>query len=187
MENIIKYAGEGLDDRRIDFLLTTPQQDGGDWDPMVALVEKYGVVPREAMPDTKVTLDTAEFNAVLNRLLRRDALELRDMVRSGKSAEELDKTRKSMLSDIYRMLCVSFGQPPEKVDFEYRDKDNRYHAEAHGKPVGHQGYFIMDDSWFDAYMFEIAVRPQYLPEEYRKTFESEPEVLPYWNTFNPEP
>lgn len=53
------------------------------------------------------------------------------------------------------------------------------------RPVGHQGYFIMDDSWFDQYMYEVAVRKEYLPEEYQKALETEPEVLPYWNTFNP--
>ena len=65
--------------------------------------------------------------------------------------------------------------------------ENSWGTTAHGKPVGHQGYFIMDDSWFDQYMYEVAVRKEYLPEEYQKALETEPEVLPYWNTFNPEP
>jgi len=65
MENIVKYAGSDLNDRRIDFLLATPQQDGGDFDPIVALVEKYGVVPEEAMPETAVTKNSSELDALL--------------------------------------------------------------------------------------------------------------------------
>ncbi|WP_423244227.1 C1 family peptidase [Bifidobacterium animalis] len=55
------------------------------------------------------------------------------------------------------------------------------------KTIGHQCYFIMNDSWFDQYMYEVAVRKAYLPEEYQKALETAPEVLPYWNTFTPEP
>lgn len=129
MENIIKYAGSDLNDRRVDFLLATPQQDGGDFDPICALIEKYGVVPLEAMPDTAVTKNTSEFNAVLNRVLREDAFKLRKLVREGKSEKEVDDARRAMLSEIYRILCVSFGEPPKTVDFEYRDTDKKYHAD----------------------------------------------------------
>lgn len=340
MENIVKYAGSDLNDRRIDFLLATPQQDGGDFDPIVALVEKYGVVPEEAMPETAVTKNSSELDALLNRMLREDAYALRKLVAEGKSEADIEEARKSMLSDIYRVLCVSFGEPPQTVDFVYRDTDKKYHADrgltplefykkylgdvklddcigvinlpvegmaynkayeinmtgevlgakrrcryvnvpidvmkqatikqlkagepvwfgcdvlqdsdfakgimsldlydvqkmmglefklnkgerfqynqslpthammiagvdldedgnpirwkvenswgttAHGKPVGHQGYFIMDDSWFTEYNYEVAVRREYLPDDVVKAYDAEPEVLPYWNTFNPEP
>lgn len=340
MENIIKYAGSDLNDRRIDFLLATPQQDGGDFDPIVALVEKYGVVPEEAMPETAATKNSSELDALLNRMLREDAYALRKLVAEGKSEADIETARKGMLSDIYRVLCVSFGEPPETVDFVYRDTDKKYHADrgltplefyrkylgdvklgdcigvinlpvegmaynkayeidmtgevlgakrrcryvnvpidvmkqatvkqlkagepvwfgcdvlqdsdfvkgimalnlydvqkmmglefklgkgerfqynqsmpthammiagvdldadgnpirwkvenswgttAHGKPVGHQGYFIMDDSWFTEYNYEVAVRREYLPDDVVKAYDAEPEVLPYWNTFNPEP
>ena len=340
MENIIKYAGSDLNDRRIDFLLATPQQDGGDFDPIVALVEKYGVVPEEAMPETAVTKNSSELDALLNRMLREDPYALRKLDPQGNSEADIEEARKSMLSDIYRVLCVSFGEPPQTVDFVYRDTDKKYHADrgltplefykkylgdvklddcigvinlpvegmaynkayeidmtgevlgakrrcryvnvpidvmkqatikqlkagepvwfgcdvlqdsdfakgimslnlydvqkmmglefklnkgerfqynqslpthammiagvdldedgnpirwkvenswgttAHGKPVGHQGYFIMDDSWFTEYNYEVAVRREYLPDDVVKAYDAEPEVLPYWNTFNPEP
>ena len=340
MENIVKYAGSDLNDRRIDFLLATPQQDGGDFDPIVALVEKYGVVPEEAMPETAVTKNSSELDALLNRMLREDAYALRKLVAEGKLEADIEEARKSMLSDIYRVLCVSFGEPPQTVDFVYRDTDKKYHADrgltplefykkylgdvklddcigvinlpvegmaynkayeidmtgevlgakrrcryvnvpidvmkqatikqlkagepvwfgcdvlqdsdfakgimsldlydvqkmmglefklnkgerfqynqslpthammiagvdldedgnpirwkvenswgttAHGKPVGHQGYFIMDDLWFTEYNYEVAVRREYLPDDVVKAYDAEPEVLPYWNTFNPEP
>ena len=135
MENIIKYAGSDLNDRRIDFLLATPQQDGGDFDPIVALVEKYGVVPEEAMPETAVTKNSSELDALLNRMLREDAYALRKLVAEGKSEADIEEARKSMLSDIYRVLCVSFGEPPQTVDFVYRDTDKKYHADRGLTPL----------------------------------------------------
>lgn len=135
MENIVKYAGSDLNDRRIDFLLATPQQDGGDFDPIVALVEKYGVVPEEAMPETAVTKNSSELDALLNRMLREDAYALRKLVAEGKSEADIEEARKSMLSDIYRVLCVSFGEPPQTVDFVYRDTDKKYHADRGLTPL----------------------------------------------------
>jgi bleomycin hydrolase len=46
---------------------------------------------------------------------------------------------------------------------------------------GKKGFFIMDDSWFDEYMFEIAARKSYLSEELQKALELEPIVLPPWD------
>ena len=47
--------------------------------------------------------------------------------------------------------------------------------------VGNKGFFLMNDSWFAEYMFEIAVPKGYLPEELQKALELEPIVLPAWD------
>ena len=47
--------------------------------------------------------------------------------------------------------------------------------------VGNKGFFLMNDSWFAEYMFEIAVPKEYLPPELRKALELEPIVLPAWD------
>ncbi|MDJ1121757.1 C1 family peptidase [Olsenella sp. YH-ols2217] len=130
LERMVEYAGDPMDDRRIAWLLQNPQQDGGDWDPFCALVDKYGVVPLESMPFTEPAKNTAEVNAALNRLLRQDALELRTMANDGKGPKALDDRRAEMMSEVYRMLCISFGEPPTKVDFEYRDAKKNYHRDA---------------------------------------------------------
>ena len=40
-----------LQGRLISFLLSAPLGDGGQWDMLCNLVRKYGVVPKEAMPE----------------------------------------------------------------------------------------------------------------------------------------
>ncbi|MEC8857271.1 MAG: C1 family peptidase [Chloroflexota bacterium] len=47
--------------------------------------------------------------------------------------------------------------------------------------VGNKGFFLMNDSWFAEYMFEIAVPREYLPLELQKALELEPVVLPAWD------
>jgi bleomycin hydrolase len=50
-----------------------------------------------------------------------------------------------------------------------------------GADPGQKGYFTMNDSWFDEYMFEIAARRSYLPAEFQSALELEPIVLPPWD------
>ncbi len=47
--------------------------------------------------------------------------------------------------------------------------------------VGNKGFFLMNDSWFAEYMFEIAVPKEYLPPELQAALELEPIVLPAWD------
>jgi bleomycin hydrolase len=47
--------------------------------------------------------------------------------------------------------------------------------------VGDKGFFLMNDSWFDDYMFEIAAPKSYLPEDLQKALALEPIVLPPWD------
>jgi bleomycin hydrolase len=47
--------------------------------------------------------------------------------------------------------------------------------------VGDKGFFLMNDSWFAEYMFEIAVPRSYLPADLQKAWEQEPIVLPPWD------
>ena len=42
-----------------------------------------------------------------------------------------------------------------------------------GTKVGDKGYFVMDDKWFDEYLFKVVVKKQYLPEKLVKIAESE--------------
>jgi bleomycin hydrolase len=50
-----------------------------------------------------------------------------------------------------------------------------------GPELGQKGFFTMNDSWFDEYMFEIAARRDDLPIELQAALEMEPVVLPAWD------
>ena len=127
LENVLQTAELPTSDRKVAWLMQTPQQDGGQWDMLVALIQKYGVVPQTVMPETFNSSNSTEINKQLNLKLRKDAVELRELVAANKSDADIQKAKEKMLNEIYRMLAYTFGEPPANFDFEYRDTDNNYH------------------------------------------------------------
>ncbi|WEV61172.1 aminopeptidase C [Streptococcaceae bacterium ESL0729] len=123
-DNILATASEDLEDRNVRFLLDTPQQDGGQWDMVVAIFQKYGVVPKDIYPESVSSSASRELNQYLNKLLRQDAEILRQVARDG--GDTLAK-KEELLEEVFTLLATSLGLPPKTFDFEYRDKNNDFH------------------------------------------------------------
>ncbi|MCA5014004.1 MULTISPECIES: aminopeptidase C [unclassified Enterococcus] len=128
-ENIIATADQELDSRKVAFLLATPQQDGGQWDMIVSIFQKYGVVPKTAMPESSNSSNSRDLNNYLNKKLRKDAVTLRELIHNGKTIEEVQVAKERMLGEIYNFLAISLGTPPETFDFEYRDEEKNYYLD----------------------------------------------------------
>jgi bleomycin hydrolase len=118
----------------IAHILSRPIDDGGQWDMFRNIVEKYGVVPKACMPETFESSNTATLNELLTSKLREFALALRTAHGNGESNDSLRNMKDSMISEIYRMLCISLGKPPKEFDFGVRDKDKKYHDCGHLTP-----------------------------------------------------
>ena len=97
LEQILDTLDEPVDGRLVSFLLTDPVGDGGQWDMFKALTKKYGVMPKEAMPETACSSNTSELDRYLTRYLRSCARTLRE---SDKSQEELRSMKKDMMNNI---------------------------------------------------------------------------------------
>ena len=113
------------DDRTLQHILKTGIQDGGQWDMFVSLVEKYGVVPKEAMVETASSSNTGFMNRMINIKLRQYAANARHLVEDGLE-KEIPSLKKQTLSELYTFLVTNFGLPPQTFDFEYTSKDE-YH------------------------------------------------------------
>jgi bleomycin hydrolase len=50
-----------------------------------------------------------------------------------------------------------------------------------GGDRGKDGFYTMNDSWFDQYVFEIAARRSALPADLQSSLDAEPIVLPAWD------
>lgn len=133
-ENILATAKEELTSRKVAFLLQTPQQDGGQWDMIVSIFNKYGVVPKTAMPESSNSSNSRDLNNYLNKKLRKDAVTLRKLVADGKPAEAIQAEKAQMLQEVYNFLSISLGTPPETFDFEYRDEEKNYHLDQNLTP-----------------------------------------------------
>ncbi|HEM5089039.1 TPA: aminopeptidase C [Streptococcus suis] len=134
LDQIIATADQEIGSRKVKFLLDTPQQDGGQWDMVVALFEKYGVVPKSVYPESISSSASRELNQYLNKLLRQDAQILRDLLAKGASSKEVQTQKENLLQEIFNFLAVNLGLPPRSFDFAYRDKDNVYHRDTNVTP-----------------------------------------------------
>ena len=127
LEAGIATADRPIRDRTLDFI-TDGIGDGGQWDMMTGIVKKYGVVPAEVMPDNAQSTDTRAHWSLLNSRMRRDITVLRRTV--AEQGEDAARARKEeMLAGYYRALCILYGEPPERFDFTYEDKDKVYHVD----------------------------------------------------------
>jgi bleomycin hydrolase len=50
-----------------------------------------------------------------------------------------------------------------------------------GTAKGRDGFYTMNDSWFDEYVFEISARREALTEALQQALDAEPTVLPAWD------
>ncbi len=123
LESIIERRDRDVQDREVEWLLKHPIPDGGQWNMVVDLVNKYGLVPKEVMPESRHTSNTGTMNHLLAKLLRRDAAKLRTMAREGKTLSDLRAAKKEMLKDVYRVLAICMGVPPTQFQWRYKDKD----------------------------------------------------------------
>jgi len=126
LECILDSLDEPTSSRVIAHLVSAPVNDGGQWDMFVNLVKKYGVVPKDAMPESFTSSATSALNKYLTLKLREFACTLREAYAKGETVESLRARKDEMMYTVYHMLCVTLGKPPEKFTYEVRDKDKNF-------------------------------------------------------------
>ncbi len=129
LENILETLDEPTEGRLIAHLLKDPLGDGGQWDMLCCLVEKYGVVPKDVMPETAASSATRELCRYMTKKLREYACVLREAKAKGESPDSLRERKREMLKTIYNMLCISLGTPPKTFTFETRSQKGEFHRD----------------------------------------------------------
>ncbi len=125
LEFMIELAGSKPLDRELDYFMKDPIPDGGWWRYSVALIDKYGVVPKEIMPESYSSENTAAMNKVLKNKLRVDAVKLRAMAAKKKPMAEIRAAKNKMIAQVYRILVMNYGSPPPEFSYRYVDKDKK--------------------------------------------------------------
>ena len=122
LENIIDTRDEPLDGRLVQHLLSDPISDGGQWDMFVNLINKYGVCPKSAYPESHQSGASRPFCWLITVKLREYATKLR----AAAAGEDLGQMKETMLAEIYRILSITLGAPPTKFDWAFRNKDKEF-------------------------------------------------------------
>ena len=124
LQYMIDFRDLDLMDRKMVIILRGEPGDGGYWENFADLVNKYGLVPKEAMPETNSSENTRMMNKVLYQKLRSDAVKLHKMHRAGKSVRVLSREKEKMLAEVYRILVMNLSEPPKQFSFRYQTKDS---------------------------------------------------------------
>jgi len=129
LESILDTAGEDVDSRILGALMAGPVGDGGQWDMIVNLVSKYGIVPQTLYPDSWNAQNSSTMDRILTTKLREDGLRLRTLKAKSASAEKIGEAKELMMQDIIRILTLCLGPPPradDKFTWEYYDNAHNF-------------------------------------------------------------
>lgn len=132
------------DDRKVAFLLDGVG-DGGQWQMYVNIVKKYGIVPKGVFDETAQSSETQGSNSLCNSALREFASKIWKSWEANKDYDKLLKIKEEFIDKIYSVLTSSFGVPPTSFDFEYIDKDDKYHIESGLTPLEFFNKYIGDE------------------------------------------
>ena len=138
LTDIIATSDEPVDGRLVQFLLGDVLGDGGQWDMAVSVYMKYGLVPKEVMPESEASTNSRPMNARLRAVLHIGALRLREAIAAGASAEEVDTQRRKILADVWKILVVCLGEPPVHFNWQWRDDEGNFHRD--GEITPHEFY-----------------------------------------------
>ena len=140
LQAIIDTKDLPLEDRKVDWLLKNAIGDGGQFTGVSNLIMKYGVVPKEVMPETYQSDNTGQMGMILKWKLREYALELRGL-KANKTAER----KEAMLTEIYRILVECLGVPPTEFEWTRYDKAGNVVSTKKYTPKSFYQEYIGDD------------------------------------------
>jgi bleomycin hydrolase len=132
LENVIDTVDEPLDGRLLQSLLASPVGDGGQWDMVANLVEKYGLIPQTLYPDSFNAMNSASMDRLITTKLREDALRLRTLAKSASTTStDLTVAKTRMLREIHLILTLMLGPVPapgKEFTWEYSDTNGKFHT-----------------------------------------------------------
>ena len=153
LQGVVDTGKKPIDDQRVQFFFHHPIGDGGTFCGVSDLTEKYGLVPTEVMPESFSSDNTDKARSLIASKLREFGLQLRDMVAKDRKQASIDKAKTRMLAQIYKMLQMTIGEPPQTFRYAFKDKNGKavgpakeytpqsFYKEVVGAPLN--GTFIM--------------------------------------------
>lgn len=140
LQEVIDRADKPMDDKTVDWLFHNPISDGGTFCGVQDIVTKYGLVPAEVMPESYNANNTSKLSSILALKLREYGLALRRA-----KAKDRQAMKQEQLATIYRILCLTLGEPPTEFSWTYRDSAGRPIETKHYTPRSFYEEYIGTD------------------------------------------
>lgn len=132
LQGVIDTAKEPMSNQTVEWLFKHPLSDGGTFTGVADIVSKYGLVPKEVMPETYSSEHTSQMSSLIGLKLKEYGLELRESVQKGVDVKKIEARKTEMLETIYRILVLNLGVPPTEFDYVRKDvKGNSVETEHH--------------------------------------------------------
>lgn len=166
LQGVIDTSDKPMEDKMVEWLFRHPLSDGGTFTGVADIVSKYGLVPKDVMPETHSSENTNRMADLITLKLREQGLELRKMAAKGSKADALNQKKTEMLGVVYRMLVLNLGVPP--TEFTWTEYN------AQGEPVSTETYTPMSflKKYGDEHLLGNYVMLMNDPSrEYYKTYE----------------
>ena len=146
LQAIIDTKDLPFDDKKVEWLFKNPIGDGGQFTGVANLVDKYGLVPKEAMRETNSSNKTSQMSNILSLKLREYGLELRDMAaKKGTTMQQLESRKAEMLAVVYKVLVLNFGEPPTQFTWTQRNAKGEAMETATYTPQSFRDKFANED------------------------------------------
>ncbi|HWD93443.1 MAG TPA: C1 family peptidase [Verrucomicrobiae bacterium] len=148
LELAVILRREPIHSRRMDTFLKGLISDGGNWNYVRALIQKYGAVPESVMPDDYAASHTDEMASLLATRLHKAVIEIRQHSDEGADTAQLGQIKMSALQDVYKILVLCLGKPPQTFDWRYEikdDKDNKVSPLETYTPQSFRRKFLDED------------------------------------------
>ena len=126
LQGIIDTREKPMDDKMVEWLFRNPISDGGQFTGISDVIGKYGVVPSSVMPETYSSENTSQIARLVGLKLRECGLQLRDEAAKGVKVSALEAKKTEMLSTVYRMLALAFGEPVERFTWTMNGETKEY-------------------------------------------------------------
>ena len=154
LERAIATALEPFTDYSVTLLYDEPLPTGGTWPLYQQLFLKYGAVPAAAMPETSASRRSVHMIALIEDLLRSEAMKIRAIAakHSGgmplatgdgdaaagldaKFARRLREHKAEAMRHVYRLLAIHLGTPPKEFTWTFVNASGALHRMSHLTPL----------------------------------------------------
>lgn len=140
------------DSKEFDWQMEHCLTDGGFWMDFAQLVDKYGVVPISAMPETYQSDWSEDMNMAIQNRLKARVSEFYSV--KGRDTEKLRNMKKETLQQIYDILVKYLGEPPQNFSwfFERDDVDHSTNAIGDITPDKFKDMVMQESSLVDDFV-----------------------------------
>ena len=108
-----EHRKEALDSRYNEAIFKRPTWDGGQFLNALYLIDKYGLVPADAMPESHDALHSEDLRTELRSLLRSYGLRMRE-------TSDPEALRMRAMKDVCSLLGGALGTPPDSFEHDGR-------------------------------------------------------------------